>query len=180
VGIGTLASLALYEQLLGDGAGSGKRWDIDIQRAVDNWPSPETLEACIDSLFDGQLAAKAKEETRAKYIGRDELRAQLVRLHENWPQLRRRLARQLLSFAAARDMLRAAGCPSQPEQVGVSRPRLRLSYRQAYFIRRRFTVLDFAERCALLEAALEDLFSPEGIWAEAPQAETCARQGAAR
>lgn len=180
VGIGTLASLALYEQLLGDGAGSGKRWDIDIQRAVDNWPSPETLEACIDSLFDGQLAAKAKEETRAKYIGRDELRAQLVRLHENWPQLRRRLARQLLSFAEARDMLRAAGCPSQPEQVGVSRPRLRLSYRQAYFIRRRFTVLDFAERCALLEAALEDLFSPEGIWAEAPQAETCARQGAAR
>ena len=32
------------------------------------------------------------------------------------------------------------------EQIGISRERLRVSYRQALHIRRRFTVLDLADR----------------------------------
>ena len=64
VGIGTLASLALYEEML-------KR-DIlltDIDAAVAGWPALAEIEARIAaSLGQGELAAKAIEETRAKHI----------------------------------------------------------------------------------------------------------------
>ncbi len=61
-------------------------------------------------------------------------------------------------------MLREAGCPSEPEQIGISRERLRLSYEQAYYIRRRFTVLDLAMRLGVFHSALDELFGPEGAW----------------
>ena len=61
-------------------------------------------------------------------------------------------------------MLRAAGCAYEPEQIGISRERLRAGYGLAYLIRRRFTVLDFAERWGLTEAALDHLFGPDGPW----------------
>ena len=61
-------------------------------------------------------------------------------------------------------MLRAAGAPVEPEEIGISRARLRESFGQAYFLRRRFTVLDMAARCGLLEPALSQLFGPDGPW----------------
>jgi glycerol-1-phosphate dehydrogenase [NAD(P)+] len=61
-------------------------------------------------------------------------------------------------------MLQEAGCPYEPEQIGISRVRLRQSYEQALFIRRRFTVLDLAHRTGFLEASLDILFRPGGHW----------------
>jgi len=61
-------------------------------------------------------------------------------------------------------MLHEAGCPSEPEQIGISRDRLRRSYEEAYYIRRRFTVLDFAMRLGVFESALDELFEPGGSW----------------
>jgi glycerol-1-phosphate dehydrogenase [NAD(P)+] len=61
-------------------------------------------------------------------------------------------------------MLAAAGAPTQPEQIGISRQRLRDSYHQAYLIRRRFTVLDLAAQANLFEPCLASIFSPAGPW----------------
>ncbi len=160
VGIGTLASLALYEDLLAREAAC-----FDIALALEQWPSEEAMEKRLALLLGtGELAAKAREEHRAKYLPHEALRRQLVRLREGWPGLRARLRRHLLRFAEARDMLREAGCPFEPGQIGIPRERLRISYEQAYFIRRRFTVLDFAARWGLLAAALENIFGPGGVW----------------
>jgi glycerol-1-phosphate dehydrogenase [NAD(P)+] len=157
VGIGTLASLQLYETLL--------RQDLDrldVDAVVSRWPSLEQVEARIAAVLgSGELAQKALEETRAKHISRDALRGQLIRLREQWPALRDRLNRRLQPFRDARSMLRKAGCPFEPEQIGISRNRLRLSYKQAYYIRRRFTVLDFAMRIDSFDSALSELFGPE-------------------
>jgi glycerol-1-phosphate dehydrogenase [NAD(P)+] len=98
------------------------------------------------------------EETRAKHPSQDALRAQLVRLRDNWPAVRERLTRQLLPFQSARAMLREAGCPFEPEQIGISRDCLRLSYEQAYYIRRRFTVLDAAMRIGVFESAMSAMW----------------------
>ena len=65
-----------------------------------------------------------------------------------------------------RALLREAGCPTEPEQIGISRERLRASYEQAYYIRRRYTVLDFAMRLGVMDAALDWLFGPAGFWGE--------------
>lgn len=160
VGIGTLASLALHETLLRRNFGR-----LDVGAAVASWPTLEQAEGRIRSLFGtGELAEKALEETRAKNPSPDTLRAQVERIRDAWPALRERLARYLEPFREARAMLREAGCPSEPEQIGISRERLRLSYEQAYFIRRRFTVLDFAMRLGVFGSALDELFGPGGAW----------------
>jgi glycerol-1-phosphate dehydrogenase [NAD(P)+] len=61
-------------------------------------------------------------------------------------------------------MFRDAGCPDNPETIGISRERLRTSYRQASLIRRRFTVLDLARRAGVFDACLDRIFSPAGPW----------------
>jgi glycerol-1-phosphate dehydrogenase [NAD(P)+] len=158
VGVGTLASTALHDFVLGQDLR-----DLDVDQAVASWPSVEQAEARILELFgEGPLAEKSIQETRAKYLGRDELRVQLVRLRDSWPELRERLADHLIPFDDVLARLRAAGCPDRPEEIGITRPRLRLAFEQAYYIRRRFTVLDLARRFGLFDAAMDRLFGPGG------------------
>jgi glycerol-1-phosphate dehydrogenase [NAD(P)+] len=161
VGIGSLASLELYQHLL--------RRDLDrldLASAVARWPSWEHVEARISALFgSGELAAKALEETRAKHPSRAALEAQLQRLRAGWPALHERVRHHLEPFAQTRAMLEEAGCPTRPEQIGIPRDRLRLSYEQAYYIRRRFTILDVVMRLGLFEPALDVLFGRRGPWA---------------
>ncbi len=160
VGIGTLASSALYEQLL-----PLPLADLDADRLASKWPDLPAVESDIQRRFDRpELTAKALEETRAKYVEADELREQLLRLRTVWPGLRDRLRSHLLPFDELRDRLTAAGCPSAPQEIGISLPRFRESYRQAYHIRRRFTVLDLAMRTGLFEPSLEQIFGPQGHW----------------
>lgn len=160
VGIGTLASLALYEALLRRDLGR-----LDVEQAIANWPTPRQVERRIVTVFGaGELADKAKEETRAKTPSLEELRGQLTRLRDGWPELRSKLVRHLTPFQKVREALRNAGCPHEPEQIGISRDRLRLSYEQAYYIRRWFTVLDFARRAGIMDTAVEHLFSARGPW----------------
>jgi len=168
VGIGVLASLALHEDLL--------RRDLhklDIDSAVRAWPSIDELERNANKLFGaGALEKRAIEETRAKYVSADALRIQLTRLQQNWPELRAKLIDQLIPFAELRDMLRRAGCPSEPMQIGISPARLRLSYQQCCYMRRRFTILDVMQRLGIFDSALDNIFGPQGhrpIEGEGPQ-----------
>ncbi len=162
VGIGTLASLALYENLL-DRTFAG----FDVEPAVERWPRLEcALQRITEVLGNGDLGTKAKEETRAKHPSREVVRDRLLRLRDRWPELRVKLAHQLIPLRDARAMLREAGCPSEPEQIGISRGRLRLSYEQAYYLRRRFTVLDVARHLGVMDVALDNLFGPVGPWPE--------------
>ena len=88
-------------------------------------------------------------ETMAKY-GKDIVPC----LKEVWPELKKRLRAQLPSADELTAMLTAAGAPAESEQIGISRERLRQSFRQAYHIRRRFTVLDLAMRAGVFEQCL--------------------------
>jgi len=160
VGIGTVASLAVYEELL-----SRDLTKLDIEGAVSRWPTLEGLHSQIGELLgDGELADTAHKETAAKYVDREALRVELTRLREVWPQLRPKLEKQVIPVVRLKQMLREAGCPCEPEQIGISVERLKRSYWQALFIRRRFTVLDLGQRAGLLEGALEKLFGPGGCW----------------
>jgi glycerol-1-phosphate dehydrogenase [NAD(P)+] len=154
VGVGSLASLALYEALQ-----QRNIEQLDIDAAVNAWPDATANEQEIAALFaHDELADKARQESSAKLISRDALRIQLEKLRRGWPELSRRLAAQLMPNSELRHRLREAGAAYAPEKIGITADRLRRSYRQAYHIRRRFTVLDLARRTALLEPALDDIF----------------------
>lgn len=159
VGIGSLASLAMYEALL--------EMDVerlDVEAAVHAWPDAEVNEREVQALFSGEeLVVKAVVESRFKHVTSDALRSQLITLKRRWPELRERLSKQLIGRNAARDMLQAAGCPFESEQIGISRDRLRMSYRKAYHIRRRFTILDVMRRANFWDAALDRIFDDPGM-----------------
>jgi Glycerol dehydrogenase and related enzymes len=165
VGVGTCASLKLYEAIL-----SRDLTTLDVDRTVQQWPEWEDVRARIESCLEiDELIDKGIEETRAKYRNREEIRSQLLRVKEIWPELKKRLENQLRPFRNAGKMLTTAGSPCQPEQIGISRVRLKQSFEQAYYIRRRFTVLDFAVRTGLFHPCLEELFGPGGEWEITPE-----------
>lgn len=163
VGIATLAIAALYEQLL------AQPFDqLDVAACVSRWPDYTATEQQVRHMFaPDDFLPTALTETRAKHPTRDELSAQLNRLKATWPQLRTRLQAQLLPYAEMSRRLVDVGAPTQPEQIGITRERLRASFVRALHIRRRFTVLDLAQRTGTLSRCLEHLFGPQGIWSVA-------------
>lgn len=165
VGVATLAITAFYEALLAQ-----PLENLDVEACVQRWPDAATLAAAARAEFArDEFLPTALRETQAKQPTADELRGQLSRLREHWPELRQRLQAQLVPFATAREKLAAVGAPTSPEEIGITRERLRKSFVRAQFIRRRFTVLDLALRAQCHDACLEALFGPDGRWALAPR-----------
>jgi glycerol-1-phosphate dehydrogenase [NAD(P)+] len=155
VGIGSLASIALYESLQ-----SLAVEKLDVDAAMKAWPDAEANEREIAALFEDETVARiARRESAAKLIAHDELRAQLTQLKAGWPELSGRISTQLLPRDEFKHMLDEAGAPVESEQIGIDAARLRRSYSQAYHIRRRFTVLDLARRTGLFNSALDHVFS---------------------
>lgn len=160
VGVATLAITALYEELM-------KRLaqGLDIERACALWPEHAQIEAEIRKAFAGHdFVDKAVEETLAKHATREELKRQLTLLQERLPLIAQRIKTQLPSFVDLQRRLQAVGAPSAPEEIGIERARLRASFKRAFFIRRRFTVLDVALRTGLLDECLDALFGKGGRW----------------
>ncbi len=104
------------------------------------------------------------QETKAKYNNREQLAQQLELFKVNWPQLRQQLAKQIVPLTEAKRRLDLVGAPTAPEQIGISRQRLRETFIRAQFIRRRFTILDVAVRTGYLDKWLDDLFGKDGTW----------------
>lgn len=162
VGIGTIASSWLYEQLFRQDVES-----LNIEELVAAWPAWEEVTRQVEQTHVvPELRRNALKEMRAKYVDADGLRALLTRLKAAWPTLQPRLRQQLLTPAELRDMLARAGAPSVPSEIGIDLPRLRRSFLEAQQIRRRFTVLDVATMSRLLPACLDALTGPEGPWPE--------------
>ena len=160
VGLATLAVTALYEELL-----RRPLEQLDVGRCVGRWPEAAEAEQRAGQLFAGEdFAETAAVETRAKHVSRAELQAQLERLCAGWPELRARLRGQLVPRTELQARLRLVGAPTEPEEIGLTRTRLRASFQRAYHIRRRFTVLDLAVRAGLLDECLDALFGPGGVW----------------
>jgi hypothetical protein len=106
-------------------------------------------------------------ETLAKYVDAGELRRRLERLQEVWPDVRERIEAQLLPAERLRDLLRAAGCPTHPAEIGVGAAQFRASYALARTIRSRYTVLDLVHETGILDACLDEMFGAGGYWLRA-------------
>jgi len=165
VGIATLAVTALYETLL-----RVPFENLDVAECCARWPSQAATEAHVRQLLAGtDFVDTGVTETLAKQISVTDLRIQLEQLRACWPELRQRLSAQLIPFDQLKERLRLVGAPTEPEEIGITRQRLRDTFQRALLIRRRFTVLDLAARTGSLESSLSQLFGRGGIWAISTQ-----------
>jgi glycerol-1-phosphate dehydrogenase [NAD(P)+] len=170
VGIGTIASAALFERLLTRDLSA-----IDIASVQRAWPTREVVETTVrGSHAIPIMAAKAVDESLAKYIDADQIGERLRILRLRWPALQLQLMDQLLTAEQVRRLLDDVGAPTEPALIGIERGRLKRSYHRARQIRRRYTVFDLAAEAGFLDICVDELFNPNGFW----NGETTARDSA--
>lgn len=160
VGIGALAISALYELLL-------DLPEQDLERAATaRWPKFSHTETAIKKWKDDpRVIERAIVESRAKYPSNDLRAGHIAALRDDWPDVRQRLRDQLLPAAELRAVLQAAGCPVRPEEIGLTRKRLKATYAAARQIRRRYTVLDTVTELGYFDRFVDRLFKSSGFWA---------------
>jgi glycerol-1-phosphate dehydrogenase [NAD(P)+] len=61
-------------------------------------------------------------------------------------------------------MLRAAGCPTRPDEIELGWEEFKATYSRARTIRKRYTVLDLAAESGVFEGCIEEMFAPDGFW----------------
>lgn len=161
VGIGTLVSTASLEFLLGKDLSA-----IDVDELVAAWPSWEEMEEEIHRVCEGKPGhlSRCLKESKAKYVDKDGLRAQLTAVKEAWPELKEKIRKQIIPFDEVYSDLKLVGAPYEPEMICVSRERLRKTFSFIPFMRSRFTNIDLIYRLGLLPELEEKLFGKGGIW----------------
>ena len=159
VAIGTLAMSAFYERFLARDLAS-----LDLDAAVAGWATWHEVEADIRSRFTGALADHAVSETKVKYVDGAGLRGRLEAFVRGWPALRTRVEAQLVPARTLQAMLRDAGAPAVPEDIGLSAADVRATFPKAMYYRSRYTVLDLAREAGWFGELVDEVFAPEGLW----------------
>jgi glycerol-1-phosphate dehydrogenase [NAD(P)+] len=98
-------------------------------------------------------------------VDADALGERLEMLKGLWSELSGKLREQLMPADELRGMLRAAGCPTSPEEIGLSIEDFKATYRRAQMIRSRYTILDVANEAGILDECVDELFAPGGFFA---------------
>lgn len=164
VAVGCAMTLRMWDWLLAQDLTA-----LEVEAQVARAPAMAAKAETIRKAFGpGEIAARAMEETAAKHVDGAALHDRLTRLADAWPDLRHRLAAQLMTADAMRAALHAAGAPSDAAEIGVDRAYLRRTALAAVYLRSRYTLLDLLAETGLLERAVE---------AALPLPETLAKRG---
>lgn len=161
VGIGTIASCAIWEEVL-----KLDLADLDIDRIVAETPSADEVERRVRGMQTERIVEDAVKHTLNKHLEGDDLRARLEKIQEAWPRIKERCAKQVASPQEIMDMLHQAGAPYHPEMIEIDWDRFRETHFKAQQIRSRYTVLDLLIDINELESTVDKLFSDDGFWGQ--------------
>lgn len=137
VGVTTLTMARLQERMLAGGPPRVAPTRVD--------------EAAVTCHFGPELGPDCWRELAAKRLDAAAAAALSQRLVAGWEVWRARLAAVTRPARALADVLRRAGAPTTPEDLGWPRPFYREAVRHAREIRNRFTFLDLAADAGVLD-----------------------------
>ena len=139
VGVFTLFMCRVYEQILAFDYSA-----LDVDACLANWKPLEEQEKIGAAVFAGtkfpDIGVKA---VRAKFVDRDTTRARLESFKSRWPEIKARLAAQLIPAAEIERRLRVVGAPATPEEIGSTVAASLADARKTIFMRDRYMSLDF-------------------------------------
>src|SRR5690554_3123327 len=154
VGVATLAVTRLYEKLL-----ASPVEQLDVEGCCKIWLEWGDLGKNAVEIFQNtDFLDTAITQSKEKYISKEELAVQLEKLKAIWPELKEKLKNQLVPSEKLEESLRLVGAPVAPEQIGISKERMKSSFLRAWYIRSRFTVLDVAVRTGWLNQWLNEIY----------------------
>jgi glycerol-1-phosphate dehydrogenase [NAD(P)+] len=155
VAIGSLATTAMAERVF-----ARDLTQDDVERAVAALPGRPEREREVQKGFGGMHAEEqVSHVSLEKLPDAATLRARLEALLPQWESLRERVRAQALPFDELKHALRAAGCPTEPEHIGLTRERLRASFARAQMIRDRYSVLDLAYDLGWFSECVQEIFA---------------------
>ncbi|MBR1588301.1 MAG: iron-containing alcohol dehydrogenase [Kiritimatiellae bacterium] len=154
VGVYTHFMTRFFEQIL-----AFDYTKLDVDACVAAWPDWPAEEALARKLFAGtKFPDVGVTSTKAKYLDKDGLRAQLTVAKTRWPEIKARLENQLLPSAEVERRLRVVGAPVYPEEIGTTREDSRANVIVAAHMRDRYNALDFTYRTGQMDAFARKAF----------------------
>jgi glycerol-1-phosphate dehydrogenase [NAD(P)+] len=138
---------------------------LDVDKCVANWATADQVRSAAEQLFAGEpFAEMGITEVMAKYNDKDEVRRQLQLLKSEWPELKRRLQEQCYTYDEMYRCLSIVGAPVKPEDVGISKAQMLADVPFVRHIRRRYNLMDLGLRAGTLDAWVDGVFGPNGVW----------------
>lgn len=159
VGVGTVASCALWEEAL-----KLDLANLDVESILESVPSREEREQSVRDLLDPRIAEEGVRHTLSKHLEEEQLRERLEKIREVWPSVRERASKQLSSPDEIAEKLAKVGAPYHPEMIEIDLDRFRKTHFQAQMIRPRYTILDLLVDVGMLDEVVDRLFSADGYW----------------
>lgn len=160
VAVGTLTMCAFFDEFFKMDLST-----LDVDACVAAWPTLEEEQQRAIALFkDFPVPMLGYTEITKKYNDRDTVRVQLARVKENWPDFKAKLQAQCYTFEKMRALFAAAGAPTDPEQIGVSRRQLRSMVDLTQLLRWRINLLDLAKRAGIYDKLVARVFGKGGAW----------------
>ena len=139
VGVFTLFMCRVYELILAFDYSK-----LDVESCLVNWKPLEEQERIGAATFAGtkfpEIGVKA---ARAKFVDLETTKARLESFKARWPQIKARLAAQLLPAAEIERRLKVVGAPTTPEEIGSTVEASLKDVRKTIFMRDRYMALDF-------------------------------------
>ncbi|RAL22155.1 hypothetical protein DL240_09880 [Lujinxingia litoralis] len=146
VGVGTLTTAFLYEQLMAmDPA------DIDVEARVAALKPWEDYAAELQTRFGPLFKAVVKHAEKA-YPTPEDLRRRLTTLKEEWSSLREKVGATLRTCHSLEEELLEAKCPVRFAELDVARERAWRAVAHSKDIRNRYTILHLAWELGTLDA----------------------------
>ena len=153
VAVATLAITAFMEAIFADRPDDSTRG-----KRLESWPSWEDRERDIRETFGGFGGIdRIIEENRAKYLTREELETRYDCIVLSWDAMARRVSKRLVPYSELRRSFEEAGCPVCSSDISLEQSKLLDTYRTAGMLRNRYTVLDLAWECGMLERVTQAL-----------------------
>lgn len=160
VAIGTLTMCAFFDEFFKMDLST-----LDVDACVAAWPTLEQEQRrALDLFRDFPVPELGYTEITKKWNDAETVRVQLTRVRENWPAFKAKLQAQCYSFERMRALFAAAGAPTDPEQIGVSRAQLRGMVDFAQLLRWRINLLDLAKRAGIYDELVARVFGKGGAW----------------
>lgn len=118
----------------------------------------EKREADITKLFtETRSRMGALSASKAKFNDGEALLSRRTLFVEKWEQIRTNVKKQIISVEQLHKMYGKIGCPVEPADIGLTHIALVQGFKMAQQIRTRYTVLDLAYECGLLETIIEKI-----------------------
>ena len=150
-GFGSLISTLLMEYMLNH--------SVEEIKAIATVPESENerINSINNLLCRGCYGDKVLSTAMSKFKTGADIIARRQEIYEKWALFKDPVRSRIIPFAELKNMLKKAGCPSTPQEIGLDKKQLTDGVRRAQLIRVRYNIADLLYEAGVLDDAIKSL-----------------------